>query len=46
MSTGCYTESSSLCPNTAACGCSGHSKSVCESDFCCKWTVGKGCDCS
>ncbi len=33
------------CPTTAACGCSGHNKSECENDICCKWTVGEGCDC-
>ena len=33
------------CPTTAACGCSQHNKSECESDPCCKWTVGEGGDC-
>lgn len=47
MSTGCDIGSSvNPCPATSACGCSGHNKSSCEFDSCCKWTVGQGCDCS
>lgn len=33
------------CPTTAACGCSNHTKSQCEADPCCRWTVGSGCGC-
>ncbi len=33
------------CPNTSACGCSGHNKSPCQADPCCRWTVGQGCGC-
>jgi hypothetical protein len=36
---------SSGCPTTAACGCSGKTKSECEASPCCKWTVGQGCGC-
>jgi len=34
------------CPTTSACGCSGHNMSECNSDPCCKWTVGEGCGCN
>ena len=35
----------SSCPTTSSCGCSGHNKSDCQRDICCKWVVGKGCNC-
>lgn len=38
--------STSDCPTTSNCGCSGHNKSPCEQDPCCKWVVGSGCECS
>lgn len=44
--TGCDISSVSPCPTTAACGCSGHNKSSCEFDSCCRWFVGDGCDCN
>lgn len=34
-----------ICSTTSSCGCSGHNKSPCEADPCCKWTVGSGCGC-
>jgi len=37
--------SSTGCPTTAACGCSGHNMAECNADPCCKWTVGQGCGC-
>lgn len=37
--------SSSGCPTTSNCGCSGKNKSPCEGDPCCKWIVGTGCKC-
>lgn len=37
--------SSTGCPTTSNCGCSGKNKSPCESDPCCKWVVGTGCKC-
>lgn len=33
------------CPTTSSCGCSGLNKTPCESNYCCKWTVGSGCGC-
>ncbi len=33
------------CPNTSACGCSGHNMLPCQMDVCCKWTTGQGCGC-
>lgn len=33
------------CLSSSNCGCSGKTKSVCDSDICCKWTVGSGCGC-
>ena len=33
---------SSLCPDTASCGCSGINKANCNT-VCCKWIVGDGC---
>ena len=37
--------SNSGCPTTSNCGCSGLNKSPCESNSCCKWVVGDGCEC-
>lgn len=34
------------CPTTSNCGCSNKNKSSCESDSCCKWVVGDGCQCA
>jgi len=34
------------CPTTTNCGCSNKSKAECEADYCCKWVVGSGCECS
>lgn len=34
------------CESTSQCGCSGKNKSPCETDPCCKWVVGEGCECS
>lgn len=34
------------CDSTSKCGCSNKNKSPCESDPCCKWVVGEGCDCA
>ncbi|HHG86336.1 MAG TPA: hypothetical protein ENJ82_16415 [Bacteroidetes bacterium] len=34
------------CPTTANCGCSGHNKSQCQADPCCRWVVGSGCKCA
>jgi hypothetical protein len=34
-----------LCPSTAACGCSGKRKADCNSS-CCSWVVGQGCGCN
>ncbi|WP_298547160.1 hypothetical protein [uncultured Aquimarina sp.] len=34
------------CATTANCGCSGKTKSACESDACCQWIVGTGCKCN
>lgn len=34
------------CASTSNCGCSGKIKSVCQQDPCCKWVVGKGCECN
>lgn len=42
----CSKDSTPNCPTTAACGCSNKNKSECETDPCCKWTVGQGCDCA
>tara|TARA_B100000508_G_C11465074_1_gene281290 strand:+ start:1358 stop:1669 length:312 start_codon:yes stop_codon:yes gene_type:complete len=36
---------STSCPTTAKCGCSGHNKTECDGDPCCKWTTGQGCGC-
>lgn len=33
-----------VCPSTAACGCSNLRKAECNT-LCCAWTVGEGCDC-
>ncbi|MEW7279042.1 hypothetical protein ABW636_10650 [Aquimarina sp. 2201CG1-2-11] len=34
------------CPTTANCGCSGKNKAQCLKDSCCRWIVGKGCNCN
>ncbi len=33
------------CASTSQCGCSGKNKSPCQSDPCCRWIVGEGCEC-
>ncbi len=36
----------STCPTTANCGCSGKNKTPCQSNPCCKWVTGSGCQCN
>lgn len=33
------------CPTTGNCGCSGKNKDTCERDPCCQWKTNKGCKC-